>query len=161
VTGFLARLGLGRSKWVGWKARYGRVTKLLELLDIRGSIVTIDPISCQRAIAARIIAGEGDYALALKGNQSQLHEDVVAFFDYAQRRQLAKLEWDYHETIDKDHGRIEVGRYWTVASLDWLQGKDKWAGLRLIGKVESERHIDGEVSQETRALIIVPTTAPL
>ena len=129
------------------------IPKLLELLDIRGSIVTIDAMGCQRAIAARIIAGEGDYVLALKGNQSQLHEDVVAFFDYAQRRQFAELEWDYHETIDKDHGRIEVRRYWTVASLDWLQGKDKWAGLRLIGKVESERHIDGEVSQETRYYI--------
>lgn len=129
------------------------IPKLLELLDIRGSIVTIDAMGCQRAIAARIIAGEGDYVLALKGNQSQLHEDVVAFFDYAQRRQFAKLEWDYHETIDKDHGRIEVRRYWTVASLDWLQGKDKWAGLRLIGKVESQRHIGAEVSQETRYYI--------
>ncbi len=129
------------------------IPKLLELLDIQGCIVTIDAMGCQRLIAARIQKGSGDYVLALKGNQSQLHEDVVAYFAYAQRRQFAGLEWDYHETLDKGHGRVELRRYWTIASLDWLEGKDKWDGLQLIGKVESERHIDGEVSHETRYYI--------
>ena len=116
-------------------------------------MVTIDAMGCQRAIAAQIRAGEGDYVLALKGNQSQLHSDVVAYFDYAQRHQYQGMESAYHETIDKGHGRIEVRRYWTIATLDWLDGKDKWVDLNLIGKVESERHIDGEVSCETRYYI--------
>lgn len=126
------------------------IPKLLEWLAIRGSIVTIDAMGCQRAIAAPIKAREGDSVLALKGNQRQLHEDIVAYFDYAQRRQFEGIESDYHETLDKGHGRVEVRRYGTIASLDWLEGKDKWVGLNLIGKVESERHLDGEVSRETR-----------
>lgn len=126
------------------------IPKLLELLAIRGGIVTIDAVGCQRAIAAQIKAREGDYVLALKGNQSQLHEDIVAYFDYAQRRQFEGIESDYHETLDKGHGRVEVRRYWTIASLDWLEGRDRRVGLNLIGKVESERHLNGEVSRETR-----------
>jgi predicted transposase YbfD/YdcC len=129
------------------------IPQLLKLLDIRGGIVTIDAIGCQRTIAAQIRAQGGDYVLALKGNQGQLHEDVVAYFDYAKRRQFAGLESDYHETIEKGHGRVEVRRYWTIASLEWLESKDRWVGLQLIGKVESERHIAGEVSRETRYYI--------
>lgn len=129
------------------------IPNLLKLLDIQGCIVTIDAMGCQRAIAAQIKARQGDYVFALKGNQSQLHEDVVAYFDYAQRRQFAGLESDYHETIEKGHGRVEVRRYWTITSLDGLEGKDKWAGLNLIGKVESERHVDGQISRETRYYI--------
>jgi predicted transposase YbfD/YdcC len=129
------------------------IPKLLKLLNIKDCIVTIDAMGCQRAIAAQIRAGEGDYVFALKGNQSQLHSDVVAYFEYAQRHQYDGMVWDYHETLDKGHGRVEVRRYWTIATLDWLDGKEKWAGLNLIGKVESERHIGGEVSGETRYYI--------
>jgi predicted transposase YbfD/YdcC len=129
------------------------IPKLLELLDVRDCIVTIDAMGCQRAIAAQIKAREGDDVLALKGNQSQLYDDVVAYFDDAQRRQFDGIESDYYETIEKGHGRVEVRRYWTIATLDWLEGKDKWVGLNLIGKVESERHIEGEVSRETRYYI--------
>lgn len=129
------------------------IPSLLKLLDIQGCIVTIDAMGCQRAIAAQITARQGDYVLALKGNQSQLHDDVVAYFDYAQRRRFNDIESDYHETIEKGHGRVEVRRYWTIATLDWLEGKDKWVGLNLIGKVESERHVAGEVSRDTRYYI--------
>ena len=129
------------------------IPKLLKLLNIKGCVVTIDAMGCQRAIAAQIRAGEGDYVLALKGNQSQLHTDVVAYFEYAQRQQYQGMESDYHEAIDKGHGRIEVRRYRTIATLDWLDSKEKWAGLNLIGKVESERYLNGEVSRETRYYI--------
>lgn len=147
------RVVLGQVKTDSKSNEITAIPNLLKLLDIQGCIVTIDAMGCQRAIAAQIKARQGDYVFALKGNQSQLHEDVVAYFDYAQRRQFADLESDYHETIEKGHGRVEVRRYWTITSLDGLEGKDKWAGLNLIGKVESERHVDGQISRETRYYI--------
>ena len=129
------------------------IPNLWKRLDIQGGIVTIDALGCQRALAAQISARQGDYVLALKGNQSQLHDEVVAYFAYAQRQRFNDMASDYHETIEKGHGRVEVRRYWTIATLDWLEGKDKWVGLTLIGKVESERHITGEVSRDTRYYI--------
>lgn len=147
------RVVLGQVKTDSKSNEITAIPNLLKLLDIQGCIVTIDAMGCQRAIAAQIKARQGDYVFALKGNQSQLHEDVVAYFDYAQRRQFAGLESDYHETIEKGHGRVEVRRYWTITSLDGLEGKDKWAELNLIGKVESERHVDGQISRETRYYI--------
>ena len=147
------RVVLGQVKTDSKSNEITAIPNLLKLLDIQGGIVTIDAMGCQRAIAAQITAHQGDYVLALKGNQSQLHEDVVAYFEYAQRRQFAGLESDYHETIEKGHGRVEVRRYWTIATLDWLEGRDKWVGLNLIGKVESERHVDGQISRETRYYI--------
>lgn len=147
------RVVLGQVKTDSKSNEITAIPNLLKLLDIQGCIVTIDAMGCQRAMAAQITARQGDYVLALKGNQSQLHDDVVAYFDYAQRRQFNDIESDYHETIEKGHGRVEVRRYWTIATLDWLEGRDKWVGLKLIGKVESERHVGGEVSRDTRYYI--------
>ena len=124
------RVVLGQVKTASKSNEITAIPKLLELLDIKGCIVTIDALGCQRAIAGKIKAGGGDYVLALKGNQSQLHTDVVEYFEYAQRRQFQSILSDYHETIDKAHGRVEIRRYRTIAQLDWLEEKSKWAGLR-------------------------------
>ena len=130
------------------------IPKLLELLDIRGCIVTIDAMGCQKAIAAKINAAGGDYVLSLKGNHSQLHQDVVDYFHYAEQRQFQDIAHDYYETIDSGHGRVEVRRYWTIADLAWLEQQRDWAGLTVIGKVQSERHIKGEVSTENRYYLL-------
>ncbi len=147
------RVVLGQVKTDAKSNEITAIPKLLELLEIKGCIVTIDAIGCQRAITARIRAAGGHYVIALKGNQSQLHTDVVEYFEYAQRRQFKGIVSDYYETVDKDHGRVEVRRYRTIAQLDWLEGQAKWAGLTLIGQVESERHINGQISRETRYYI--------
>ena len=57
------------------------VPKLLEMLTLKGTIVTADALNCQRAIAQQIVDRDGDYALALKGNQDTLHPDVVPLLD--------------------------------------------------------------------------------
>jgi predicted transposase YbfD/YdcC len=75
---------------------------LLKLLDIKGVLITIDVKGCQTAIAAQIIQQKGDYVLALKGNQGQLHEAVVDYFDTAQ------ADMQHKETLDCGHGRIET-----------------------------------------------------
>ena len=127
--------------------------ELLQLLDVQGWSVTIDALGCQRAIAAPIIAHGGDYVLALKGNQRGLYDDVRQFFDYAQARQFNDISHRYHETVDGDHGRVEVRRYWTVEQFEWLADRAKWQGLSLIGMVEAERHVGADVRVERRYYI--------
>ena len=76
------------------------VPQLLKLLSLEGTIVTVDALNCQRAIAQQIIDQGGDYAFALKGNQGTLHDDVGTFLDDP----LTKATTE-HSTVDADHGR--------------------------------------------------------
>src|SRR3984957_11128484 len=77
------------------------VPKLLEMLSLKGTIVTADALNCQRAIAQQIVDQSGDYVLALKGNQGTLHDDVSTFLDDPARGATASAQ-----TVDADHGRI-------------------------------------------------------
>jgi predicted transposase YbfD/YdcC len=123
---------------------------LLAMLDLRGCIVTIDAMGCQKEIARQIIDQEGDYVLALKANQGQLFEDVRLFFADATPGGFAGIPARYHETTEKDHGRIEQRRYWLVEEIGWLDGREEWAGLGSIGRVESTRRIGEKVETEQR-----------
>ena len=97
------RLLLGQLAVDGKSNEITAVPKLLELLSLRGCIVTADALNCQRAIAAGVVAKGGDYVLALKGNQGSLHDDVRLFLqDRARPAAVA------HTTVDGEHGRIET-----------------------------------------------------
>ena len=110
------------------------VPKLLRMLSLKNTIVTVDALNCQRAIASQIVEQKGDYALALKGNQPSLHADVTLFLD-----DPAREGGDTHATVDADNGRIET-RVATVSSdIAWLQHDHKWPGLKCIGKVTRTR----------------------
>jgi predicted transposase YbfD/YdcC len=147
------RLVLGQVKTDEKSNEITAIPELLKLLDVKGCIVTIDAMGCQRAIAAQIIQQGGDYVLALKGNQGGLYDDVYQFFEYARARQFKGIPHRYHETVDGDHGRVEVRRYWTVDQFEWLADRAKWKGLSLIGMVEAERHVGADVSVERRYYI--------
>jgi len=86
------------------------IPKLLELLDLRGAIVTIDAMGCQKEIAEKIVGGEGDYILALKDHQPILHQQVEEFFQSAKTEGFRDTRCDRTESVDGDHGRIEVRR---------------------------------------------------
>ncbi len=129
------------------------IPELLELLEIKGCIVTIDAMGCQKKIAAQIVDDDADYVLALKGNQGTLNDDVVLFFLDASENDFNDIDSDYHETVDGGHGRVEIRRHWAVSDIDWLDQKQDWKGLKTIGMVESERHMDEKVSVEKRFFI--------
>lgn len=129
------------------------IPELLKLLDIRGCIITIDAAGCQKAIAQDIIESGADYVLALKGNQGTLYQDVKDYFEYALAKNFDGIEYQYFETLDADHGRIETRRYWIVSNIDWLDHKEKWVKLTSIGMVESYRELKGEVTVERRFYI--------
>jgi len=130
--------------------------KLLEMLTIKGCIVTIDAMGCQTEIAEKIIDREADYVLALKGNQGTLHSEVQDLFSYAEQTEFEGISHDFHETIDGNHGRIEIRRYWTIFDpeyINYLNPKGMWPDLQSIGMVKAERRIGDKTSCETRYYI--------
>ncbi len=126
------------------------IPELLELLDLRGATVTIDAMGCQTAIAKKIIDGGADYVLGLKGNQPMLSKDVEQFFTSAQQDDFADTAHDTHETVDGEHGRIEVRRVTASDDIEWLEGRKRWESMRSIVMVESERTANGKTSTEQR-----------
>ncbi len=140
------------------------IPALLQLLALHGCIVTIDAMGCQTAIAQQIVAQEADYVLAGdplgEGNQGTLHRDVQSMFEDAQATQFQEIAHDFQETLDKDHGRLEIRRHWLITDSDYIEylnPQGTWKGLRGIGKVEAERQIGATVSRETRYYITTLT----
>ena len=129
------------------------IPQLLKLLEVSGCIVTIDAMGCQKEIARTIIAQGADYVLALKSNQSQLHQDVKDTFHLARQTGFAEIAHDFHETVEKGHGRIEKRRCWTISEPDYLHYLNEggqWHNLTSIGMVEAERWGAANTSVETR-----------
>jgi predicted transposase YbfD/YdcC len=145
-------LTLGQMKVAGKSNEITALPALLKLLDVKGCVVTMDAMGCQQALAEQIVAQEADYVLGLKGNQGRLHEEVKYFFEEAQRHAFHDVPYEYHETVEKDHGRIEIRRCWMVAeaAIEWLERHDQWSGLASIAAIETERHIGQKVTRETR-----------
>jgi len=129
------------------------IPKLLELLSVKGCIVTIDAMGCQREIAASILEKEADYVLALKGNQESLFDDVTPYFESLEESQAETTHYDLFKTIEKDHGRIETRKCWVYNDVEWLNQMHQWPGLKSIAMVESTRKIDGTQTTEKRYYI--------
>ena len=127
------------------------IPALLELLHVEGCIVTTDAMGCQKAVAQSIVERKAGYALQLKGNHPTAHEEVASYFASEIGDSLVKSDATYTETIDGDHGRIEIRRYWLSRNIGWFEDSDTWPGLRAIGMVEAERTVgDGETSIHRR-----------
>ena len=154
VSAFASEAGivLGQIKNQEKSNEITAIPELLEWLDARGAIVTIDAMGCQKAIAEKIIAKGGDYLLALKGNQGNLHDDVRLHFEHPDVSSLANMTMT--ETCDKGHGRVEVRRCRVSQEIDWLkQRHPEWHQLTSIVAIDSERHIGESVAKETRYFI--------
>ena len=134
--------------------------ELLKVLDVRGAIVSIDAMGCQQAVARQVHAQGGDYLLGLKANQGALLEDVEYFFRIARAEHWHGVPHGYHETLEKDHGRIETRRIWCVSALDWLPQRANWQGLHQIIMVESERCIGAKTSTELRYYLSSSADSP-
>jgi predicted transposase YbfD/YdcC len=129
------------------------VPKLLQMLSLQGCIVTVDALNCQRAIASQIIGQGGDYALALKGNQGNLHDDVRCFLDDPMADKITAAP-----VVEADHGRIET-RVATVSSkIDWLQEQHDWPGLKAIGKIVRTRETKSKTTTETAYYLLSDAT---
>lgn len=156
-------LCLGQIKTEAKSNEITAIPKLLEVLALAGRVVTIDAMGCQTAIARTIHAQGGDYVLSLKGNQTRLHEDIRLFFADARAHAFQGLPHTTAETVDGDHGRIEVRRAWATEDLAWLAGRHRWPGLRSVVSVEATRTIGDHTTRETRFFIssLAPDAAHL
>jgi predicted transposase YbfD/YdcC len=155
VSAFAAsqRLVLGQVKVAKKSNEIVAIPKLLDMLVIEGSIITIDAMGCQRAIARKIIEKKADYVLGLKGNQGSLREDVELFATEQKAKNFADTKISQATTIDADHGRIETRTTTVINDIEWLQKNHNWPGLKSIVMVESTREIAGVFEHETRFYI--------
>lgn len=129
------------------------VPELLDMLDVKGSTVTIDAMGCQKKIAGKIVEKGADYVLAVKKNQSMLHDDIETYFDYEKSMARSK-------TLNKDHGRIEQREYYLETDVSWLTDRNEgWIGLNAIGMVHSSvtNVKTGETAHESRYFITTLT----
>jgi len=127
------------------------IPELLELLSIRGCIVTIDAMGCQKKIAQKIRDKQADYVLAVKDNQGKLHQDIQDWFAHADQVAFKEIEHDYHQTINKGHGRIEIRQCWVITdpvAFEYIRHYEGWTDLTAIVRVQRERRLPDKVEQE-------------
>lgn len=156
VSAFASENGvvLGQIKTEEKSNEITAIPALLDLLDIKGCIITIDAMGCQKKITKKVISVGADYAIAVKGNQKTLFEDVKYFFHEAEVHNFKHVTHDYFEEIDKAHGRIEIRRYWIADHLACIAKSESWAGLQCLGMAENETLRDGKVTIDRRYFIV-------
>ncbi len=150
------RLMLGQVKVDDKSNEIAAMPKLLEMLALKGRIVTADAMHTRRATAEAVTARGGDHVLALKGNQGSLYEDVRLY--PADPAQADKLQSCQH--VDGDHGRIETRRASVCHEIAWLRERHDWPGLAAIGKIEARRETAKSTKTETRYYIMSAPLAP-
>jgi predicted transposase YbfD/YdcC len=155
VSAFAARQRrvLGQVKVTEKSNEIVAIPKLLAMLAIEGAVVTIDAIGCQREIAQKILDKKADYALALKGNQGRLREDVEVFVAEQEAGGFKDAKITQAETIDGDRGRIETRTTTVIHDLEWLQQRREWTSLKSVVMIESTREIANKIEPETRLYI--------
>ena len=125
------------------------IPELLATLALEGCIVTIDAMGTQANIAQAIRVRGADYLLAVKNNQPLLADSIRDFFIQFQVAP-ERTPHTASETVEKDHGRIEVRRCLAFDQLDCLASPEQWPGLRSFAIIESERCIQGKTTLERR-----------
>ena len=145
-------LVLGQEKVADHSNEITAIPRLLKLLDIRGSIVTIDGMGCQTDIVNTIVQAGADYVIALKANQRTLLKDTQLAFESTD----PEFAPAYHQTINKGHGRIEIRQCWVTAAsdlLDFIADFKTWSGLQSLVKIVCERRFADRTESDTRYFI--------
>ena len=152
VSAFATASGLclGQEGTRGKGNEIAAVKALLDTLTLKGCIVTLDALGCQTEIAQQIVDRGGDYLLAVKDNQGTLASALREFFAEADTGGFGALPVGRYETLEKDHGRIEIRSALWVSEPDWLDRpiRQHWPKLAGVGMLERRREIDGKTSTE-------------
>lgn len=147
-------LTLGQLKVDGKSNEITAIPKLLDIIDVENTVVTIDAMGTQKDIAEKIVNKGGDYILALKGNQSKLQAEVVNFFQQALENGEEGVDFNSFSFEEEARGRTEVRRVHIATEWDFLDDyKASWKGLAGIICIESERTVGGKTSKERRHYI--------
>jgi len=125
------QITLGEIKSESKRGEIKEIPKLLEMIDVRGHIVTIDSIGCQLAIAEKITQKKADYVIGLKKNQKNLYKATEAHFTQGVR------VFEKENTAEYAHGRMEIREYYLETDVSWLDAREEWTGLGSVGMVKS------------------------
>ena len=145
-------LTLGQVKTAEKSNEITAIPELLDALLLKGCLVTIDAMGCQKAIAAKIVAQECDYALMAKNNRPALAAAIEGFFEAAEQA-CQGVAHTQAQWIEKDHGRIETRRCVATDDLRCLGEGHGWAGAKTLVMVEAVRETGGAASTERRYYI--------
>lgn len=158
VSAYATALGvsLGQEGSAGKGNELVAIKALLETLVLKGCIVTMDALGCQRDVAERIVKQGGDYVLAVKDNQKHLSEAIVEFFDTAKALDFRNIAVQTSDCCEKGHGRIETRRAVFVPDVSWMDKpmREGWKKLSGVGMIESVQEIKGKVSLDRRYFIV-------
>jgi predicted transposase YbfD/YdcC len=127
------------------------IPALLETLILADCIVTIDAMGCQTDLAEQIVDQGGVYILRVKGNQGHLYDNLQDLFAGCEEVGFVDVPHDYHRTINKGHGRIEIRECWTLTDeqyLAYLPQRDDWRDLCTVVKVRRERRSGDQTQDE-------------
>jgi predicted transposase YbfD/YdcC len=130
------------------------IPKLLKMLEITGSLVTIDAMGCQTEIAQTILDAKADYLLAAKKNQPTLFNGISWFFLMQREQGFAGVRVSRHETYEKAHGREETRLYYVCSVPRDLPDRKRWPGLAAIGWTINDTMRDGKRCYEMRYYIM-------
>lgn len=130
------------------------IPKLLDLIEYSGSLVTIDAMGCQTEIAKKIVAGGGDYVLALKSNQKSLHNSTQRFFQEHLRDDFARVNVRRAGGREWGHGRDEKRCYYVCKLPDTIVDTERWTELRAVGMAVNETIQNGKTTREVRYYIL-------
>jgi len=137
--------------------------EILKLLDLKGSVVSFDALNTQRATVATVVGQKGDYVAALKGNQPELHQEVLSYFTPSVLKRLKSGKTNYVEVQEKKHNRIETRRYYLSKNVSWLVQLQDWPGLKAIVyySIHTEDINTGKTTDEKYCYISSITDAEL
>lgn len=127
------------------------VPELLEWLSLSDVTIMADAMHCQRSLSEQIVEANGQYVLAVKGNQKTLFDDI---------RFMMAHEADTTAVTDSGHGRIETRSATVITDLDWLQEGHQWPGLSAVGRVTRRRDLADEVTEESAYYLLSEAMTP-
>ena len=130
------------------------IPALIDRIDVKGAIVTIDAMGCQKEIAKRIVDAKGDYVLAVKDNQPTLHQAIKELFSDERQGDLLKMPHREHQTSDRGHGRKDERCYVLAKIPRDFPLSDQWPGIKAVGMaVRVTEKSDGTTSGDVRYFI--------
>jgi predicted transposase YbfD/YdcC len=128
---------------------------LLKRIELNDSLITIDAMGCQKETARDVVAGGGDFVIAVKDNQPKLREAIAAYFEEYLERDLEDLRYRHHETTDRGHGRLDERSYYLTRIPPDFAAKKEWPWVKAIGfSVRVSRDADGKETDEVRYYIL-------
>lgn len=128
--------------------------ELLDIIDVRNTIVTWDALNTQKETVKKVINRGGDYVGALKGNQHNFYKDVKDYFENDVLNEIKKDKTNYVKTTEKEHSAIVTREYFLCDNIEWLYDKKKWKGLKSVAvERKNIEKLNGESSLEERYFI--------